>query len=158
MFAFFGPEMAPNDWGMLIGFMAILAMLIGNIVAIRQSNIKRMLAYSSIAQAGYVMIGMISLNEHGLASVGYFMLAYMFANMGAFAMVSIFEDKSGSCQISSYAGLSKTSPLFSASLSSFNNEHLSYGFILPTFPIFNQVIDPCWCDKAIMQVFIIERQ
>ena len=119
LFAFFGPEMAPNDWGLLIGVMAVLAMIVGNITAIRQSNIKRMLAYSSIAQAGYIMIGMISFNEHGLASVAYYMFAYLFANMGIFAAVAIFEEKSGSCQISSYAGLSKTSPLFAASLSIF---------------------------------------
>jgi proton-translocating NADH-quinone oxidoreductase chain N len=117
--AFFGSEMSPNDWGMLVAIASVLAMIIGNVAAIRQNNIKRMLAYSSIAQAGYVMIGMISLNHHGLASVGYFMFAYMFANMGAFAAVAIFEDNSGSCQIPSYKGLSKTSPFFAISLSVF---------------------------------------
>lgn len=117
--AFFEPLMRPNDWGLLIGLIASLAMIIGNVVAIRQTNIKRMLGYSSIAQAGYIMIGMIALNVHGLASVGYYMFAYMFANMGAFAAVAIFEDKTGSCQIASYQGLSKTSPMFAISLSIF---------------------------------------
>lgn len=119
LFAFYGPEMSPNDWGIFVGVLAILAMIIGNVVAIKQSNFKRMMAYSSIAQVGYIMIGMLSLNEHGLSSVGFYMFAYMFANMGIFGAIAIFEEKSGSCQISSYAGLSKTSPFFAASLSVF---------------------------------------
>lgn len=117
--AFYGPEMAPNDWGKLTGLLACLAMIVGNVLAIRQSNIKRMLGYSSIAQAGYIMIGMVAMNELGLASVGFYMFAYLFANMGAFGVVAIFEDKTGSCQISSYSGLSRTSPMLSVSLTIF---------------------------------------
>jgi len=117
--AFHGPEMAPNDWGMLVGLLACLALIIGNVLAIRQSNIKRMLAYSSIAHAGYIMIGMVAMSKLGIASVGFYLFAYLFANMGAFGAVAIFEDKSGSCQISSYGGLSKTSPFFSISLTVF---------------------------------------
>lgn len=119
LFAFYGPEMSPNDWGMLTGALAVAGMIIGNVVAIRQTDIKRMLAYSSIAQAGYIMIGMVAMNEHGISSVAYYMFAYLFANMGIFACVAIFEDKSGSTQISSYQGLSKTSPFFAATLSIF---------------------------------------
>lgn len=117
--AFYGTEMFPNDWGMMVGFFAACSMIIGNVVAIRQTNIKRMLAYSSIAQAGYIMVGMLALNEHGLASVAFYMFAYLFANMGAFAAVALFEDKTGSCQIASYEGLSKTSPFFAVSFSIF---------------------------------------
>lgn len=117
--AFHGPEMAPNDWGKLVGLLACLALIIGNVLAIRQSNIKRMLAYSSIAHVGYIMIGMVAMNELGIASVGFYLFAYLFANMGAFGVVAIFEDKSGSCQIASYAGLSKTSPFLSISMTVF---------------------------------------
>jgi len=117
--AFHGPEMAPNDWGKLVGLLACLALIIGNVLAIRQSNIKRMLAYSSIAHAGYIMIAMVAMNELGIASVGFYLFAYLFANMGAFGVVAIFEDKSGSCQITSYAGLSKTSPFLSISMTVF---------------------------------------
>lgn len=117
--AFHGPEMAPNDWGKLVGLLACLALIIGNVLAIRQSNIKRMLAYSSIAHAGYIMIGMVAMNELGIASVGFYLFAYLFANMGAFGVVAILEDKSGSCQIASYAGLSKTSPFLSISMTVF---------------------------------------
>ncbi len=93
--------------------------MIGNVLAIRQTNIKRMLAYSSIAQAGYVMIGMIAVNELGLASVGFYMFAYLFANMGAFAIVAIIEDKTGSCEIDAYNGLSRRSPFLAGTLSVF---------------------------------------
>ncbi len=117
--AFYGPEMAPNDWGKLAGVVAIFALVIGNVLAIRQTNIKRMLAYSSIAHAGYIMIGIIAMNELGIASVGFYLFVYLFANMGAFGAVAIFEDKSGSCQIDSYVGLSKSSPFLSISLTIF---------------------------------------
>jgi NADH-quinone oxidoreductase subunit N len=119
LFAFYGPEMKPNDWGQLVSLTAVLAMIIGNTIAIRQSNIKRMLAYSSIAQAGYIMIGMVAMNEYGLASVGFYLFAYMFANMGAFAVVTFFEDQTGSCQIKSYSGLSRSSPMLAAAMAIF---------------------------------------
>ncbi len=119
LYAFYEPFMLPNDWGMLTGLLAGLAMVVGNVVAIRQHNIKRMLAYSSIAQAGYIMIGMVSMNELGLASVGFYMFTYMFANMGVFAIVAFFEDKTGSCEIASYTGMAKSSPFFAGSLAVF---------------------------------------
>ncbi len=119
LFAFYGPEMVPNDWGQLVALLAVLAMILGNTVAIRQTNIKRMLAYSTIAQAGYIMIGMVAMNEYGLAAVGFYIFAYMFANMGAFGVVALFEDQTGSCQIKSYNGLSKTAPMLSVSLTVF---------------------------------------
>jgi len=119
LYAFYDPVMIPNDWGILVGLMAVAAMIVGNVAAVRQTNIKRMLAYSTIAQAGYIMIGMVSLNEYGLASVGFYMFAYMFANMGAFAAVAIIEDQTGSCEIASYKGLVRTSPFLSIALAIF---------------------------------------
>ncbi|MEW5995253.1 MAG: NADH-quinone oxidoreductase subunit N, partial [Candidatus Zixiibacteriota bacterium] len=116
---YYGEEMAPNDWGWLVGILTALALIIGNVLAIRQTNIKRMLAYSSIAHAGYIMIGIVAMDELGIASVGFYVFAYLFANMGAFGAVAIFEDKSGSCQIASYRGLAKTSPLLAHSLAVF---------------------------------------
>ena len=65
------------------------------------------------------MIGMVAMNELGVSSVAFYVFAYMFANMGAFAIVAIFEDKTGLTQIDSYAGLSKTSPMLSASMAVF---------------------------------------
>lgn len=119
LYAFYPNYMSPNDWGRLVALVAALAMIIGNMVAIRQTNIKRMLAYSSIAQAGYIMIGLVAMNEFGMGSMAFYIFAYMFANMGAFAVVTMFEDKTGSCEIASYAGLAKTSPSFSAIMSVF---------------------------------------
>jgi NADH-quinone oxidoreductase subunit N len=119
LFSFYEPLMAPNDWGILVGALAAAALIIGNTVAIRQTNIKRMLAYSSIAHAGYVMIGMLALNELGLASVAFYMFAYLFTNMGAFAIVTLFEDKTGSCEIADYDGLARTSPFTAGALSVF---------------------------------------
>lgn len=119
LMAFHDPVMSPNDWGRLVGVLAVAAMVVGNVVAIRQHNIKRMLAYSSIAQAGYIMVGMLAMNELGLSSVAFYMFTYMFANMGAFAIVAIFEDRTGSCQIASYSGLAKSSPFMSGSLAVF---------------------------------------
>ncbi|HDL01082.1 MAG TPA: NADH-quinone oxidoreductase subunit N [candidate division Zixibacteria bacterium] len=119
LWGFIGAEMKPNDWGILVGIMSAVGMIIGNVVAIRQTNIKRMLAYSSIAQAGYIMIGMLALNEHGISSVLFYTFVYLFANMGAFAAVTVFEDKTGSTEISNYKGLAQTSPFFAAVLSIF---------------------------------------
>ncbi len=119
LWAFWGREMAPNDWGYMVGILACAAMIYGNIVAIRQTNIKRMLAYSSIAQAGYIMIGMVAVNEWGLESVGFYVFAYMFANMGAFAIVAVVEDRTGSCQLGTYRGLSQSSPGLAAALAVF---------------------------------------
>jgi NADH-quinone oxidoreductase subunit N len=119
LFAFWDPVMRPNDWGILAGVLAASAMIWGNVAAIRQTNIKRMLAYSSIAQAGYIMIGMLALNELGLAAVAFYTFAYMFANMGAFAAVAVIEDQTGSCEISTYSGLAKTSPFFASAMAVF---------------------------------------
>ncbi|MDH4034441.1 MAG: NADH-quinone oxidoreductase subunit N, partial [candidate division Zixibacteria bacterium] len=119
LWAFWGREMAPNDWGYLVGILACAAMIYGNVVAIRQTNIKRMLAYSSIAQAGYMMIGMVAVNEWGLEAVSFYMFAYMFANMGAFAIVAVVEDRTGSCQLGTYRGLSQSSPGIAAAMAVF---------------------------------------
>lgn len=119
LYAFVEPFMAPNDWGIMVGVMATAAMILGNVVAISQTNIKRMLAYSSIAHAGYLMLGMLAMNELGLASVGFYMAAYLFTNMGAFAIVALLEDSTGSCEISDYSGLAITSPFLAAAMSVF---------------------------------------
>lgn len=119
LYAFWDPVMLPNDWGVLTAVLAGSAMIVGNVVAVRQTNIKRMLAYSSIAQAGYIMVGMVAMNEYGLSSVAFYMFAYMFANMGVFAVVALIEDTTGSCEISTYAGLSRTSPFLAATFTIF---------------------------------------
>ncbi|SYZ74527.1 NADH-quinone oxidoreductase subunit N [Candidatus Zixiibacteriota bacterium] len=111
--------MKPLDWGIIIAVLASAAMILGNITALRQKNIKRMLAYSSIAQIGYLMIGMVAANALGVSAVSYYLFIYLFANMGAFTIATIFNDKTGSDGIISYAGLSKSSPAFAACMTVF---------------------------------------
>ena len=110
LFAFADDVMRPLDWGIIVAVMAAAAMILGNITALMQTNIKRMLAYSSIAQIGYLMIGMLTVTETGVASVGFYMFIYLFANMGAFAVATVYSDKTGNDSIRGYASLSKSSP------------------------------------------------
>jgi len=119
LIAFSDPVMKPLDWGIIVAVMAAAAMVLGNITALRQHNIKRMLAYSSIAQIGYLMIGMVAVSELGIASIGFYMFVYLFANMGAFAVATLFNDETGSDSIRSYSGLSKSSPALSACMAIF---------------------------------------
>ena len=95
-------------------------MLFGSIVAIAQNNIKRMLAYSSIAHAGYMIIGFAAGNYDGIAGIIFYLSAYTFMNLGAFGIVSIIEGKDESnLIIKSYAGLGSRKPLLAALLAIF---------------------------------------
>lgn len=119
LIAFSSDVMKPLDWGIIIAVMAAGAMIWGNLAAIKQTNIKRMLAFSSIAQVGYIMVGMVSASKMGVASVGYYMFLYLFANMGAFAIATFFGDQAGTDKITKYAGLSQSSPAFAACMTIF---------------------------------------
>ena len=98
------------DWVTIVAVLAALSMIIGNIIALLQTNIKRMLAYSSIAQVGYILVGLVAISERGVSSVAFYTLAYLFANMGAFVVAIAFELQTGSSEIKDYSGLSRTSP------------------------------------------------
>lgn len=95
----------------LLLVLAAITMIVGNLVAIPQTNIKRMLAYSSIAQAGYMLIGVVSVSTLGIKAVLFYAMIYVFANMGAFAVATHVEEAQGSNEIKDFAGLSKRSPL-----------------------------------------------
>jgi len=100
------------DWAMILIPLAILTMAIGNIVALSQTNIKRMLAYSSIAHAGYALLGIITANNDGLASMMNYLMIYAFMNIGAFAVIIMLRSEGFKGEnISDYEGLSKTHPL-----------------------------------------------
>jgi NADH-quinone oxidoreductase subunit N len=109
----FGP--VQFNWAPVLVAIAILTMAVGNIVALSQTNIKRMLAYSSIAHAGYMLLGIIAGTSDGMASVLTYMLIYAFMNIGAFAVVIMLrtEGFKGE-QITDYEGLSKTHPTAAA--------------------------------------------
>jgi len=103
-----------------LAVISVLSMLFGSIVAIAQDNIKRMLAYSSIAHAGYLIIGLASGNRMGIAGVVFYLIAYTFMNLGAFGIVSLIEGKDeNNLNINSYAGLSERSPMLALLLSVF---------------------------------------
>ena len=99
-----------NDWSSVLATLAVLTMTVGNLLALAQKNIKRMLAFSSIAHAGYILIGVVAVTELGVASMVFYLLAYMITNLAAFGVVVIFWQVTGSDEISAYAGLSRRSP------------------------------------------------
>lgn len=78
-------------WGMALGILAVLTMTLGNLVALRQSSLKRLLAYSSIAHAGYLLVGLATATPAGIDAALYYLIAYAFMNMGAFAVVILLE-------------------------------------------------------------------
>jgi NADH-quinone oxidoreductase subunit N len=88
------PHLAP-EWQALLAFVAATSMVVGNLMAITQSSLKRLLAYSGIAQAGYVLIGVIAGGKIGLAAVLYYLFVYMFMNFGAFAVVTLLAGPDG---------------------------------------------------------------
>jgi NADH-quinone oxidoreductase subunit N len=103
------------DWVTILIPVSILTMAIGNIVALSQTNIKRMLAYSSIAHAGYALLGIIAANNEGLASMMNYLLIYAFMNIGAFAVIIMLRSEGFKGEsINDYEGLAKTHPLAAA--------------------------------------------
>jgi NADH-quinone oxidoreductase subunit N len=88
-------------------------MTLANLFALRQDNIKRFLAFSSIAQAGFILLGILGTGELGMTSIVYFVLVYVFTNLGAFGVVAAIHNASGVETISGYNGLYKTNPKLS---------------------------------------------
>ena len=100
-------------WYRILLMLSVMTMLVGNLFAIRQHSIKRLLAFSSIAQAGFIMIGIIGSSAAGTASVVYFILIYVFSNLGAFGVVAVISSLTGKENIADYKGLYATNPLLS---------------------------------------------
>lgn len=96
-------------WAMLVA-MAIVTMSLGNFLAIFQSNMKRLLAYSSVAQAGYVMIGLVTLTEQGSAASLFYLLFYAFTNIAAFGVIIVLSNQLGTDELKDFSGLSRKSP------------------------------------------------
>lgn len=97
-------------WKDLLYVIAVLTMTVGNLFAIRQKNLKRFLAFSSIAQAGFILLGLIDGSSFGMATIVYFVLIYIFTNLGAFGVVSAISVATGKEHIDDYNGLYKTNP------------------------------------------------
>jgi NADH-quinone oxidoreductase subunit N len=88
------PHLAP-EWQVLLAFVAATSMIVGNVMAIAQTSLKRLLAYSGVAQAGYILIGVIAGGDAGLAAVNYYLFIYMFMNFGAFAVITLLAGPDG---------------------------------------------------------------
>ncbi len=103
-------------WSQLLYIIAVMTMTVGNLFALRQTNIKRFLAFSSIAQAGFILLGILGQGEQGMAAVVYFSLVYVVTNLAAFGVVSAIYDRTKLENISDYAGLYRTNPKLSAAM------------------------------------------
>ncbi|HYV95348.1 MAG TPA: NADH-quinone oxidoreductase subunit N [Chitinophagales bacterium] len=100
-----------DEWYNMLFLLSVLTMVIGNLFAIRQNNLKRFLAFSSIAQVGFILIGISGSSQAGTASVIYFVLIYIFSNLGAFGVVALVSALTGKEGIDDYKGFYKTNPL-----------------------------------------------
>ena len=109
-----------GDWTLLLWVLAALTMTVGNVVAIAQSNLKRMLAYSSIAHVGYMLVGLVAGGPAGAGAVLFYLLAYAFTTAGAFGVITVCE-RAGheAVDVSDYSGLGRRSPLLALVLSLF---------------------------------------
>ncbi len=101
------------QWYFMIFLLSVLTILIGNLFAIRQNNMKRFLAFSSIAQVGFILIGLSGVSKMGMAAVIYFLLIYLFSNIAAFGVISLVSATTGKENISDLKGFYKTNPFLS---------------------------------------------
>ena len=97
-------------WEWMLYAIIVLTITIGNLFAIRQRNLKRFLAFSSISQAGYIMLGIIAVNVMGMSSMIYYVLVYIFSNLAAFGVIAAIERQTGKVTMDDYNGLFKTNP------------------------------------------------
>ncbi|ROO90293.1 NADH dehydrogenase subunit N [Actinocorallia herbida] len=133
------------DWRPMMWAVAILTMIVGAIVAITQTDIKRLLAYSSVAHAGFLLTGVIAMSEAGLSAVLFYLAAYGAATIGAFAVVSMVRDTGGEAgHLSRWAGLGRRSPvvagIFAFFLLAFAGIPLTSGFS-GKFAVFSAAIE-----------------
>lgn len=106
-------------WAPMLAALAVLSMTVGNLAALAQRNIKRMLAYSSIAHAGYILVAIVAGGETGQAGVLFYLVAYTFMNVGAFAVVEALERHEEGLELGDYAGLAARAPLLAAAMALF---------------------------------------
>jgi NADH-quinone oxidoreductase subunit N len=122
-FTAFGLDWLSANWGIVFAVLATISMTLGNITAIPQSNIKRLLGYSSIAQAGYLMVGLATVGMSpvtdtvGRSTILFFLASYTLTNLGAFAAIVAISNKLGSDLIEDYSGMIKRAPLLALGLS-----------------------------------------
>ena len=103
-------------WEWMLYALIILTITIGNLFAIRQTNLKRFLAFSSISQAGYIVLGVIACSALGMTSLMFYVLVYIFSNLAAFGVIQAIENNCGKVNIDDYNGLYKTNPMLSVAM------------------------------------------
>jgi NADH-quinone oxidoreductase subunit N len=130
-----GPASMGAEWWAMLVAMCIITMILGNFVAIYQTNIKRLLAYSSIAQAGYALIGLVTLTQDGSGATLFYLLMYVFTNIAAFGVIILVSNATGADEIKDLNGLNRRSP-FLALVMLF--AVLSLGGIPPTAGFFGK--------------------
>lgn len=139
-----GPPNFDSEWWAMLVAITIVTMTLGNMLAIFQSNIKRMLAYSSIAQAGYALIGLVALTPDGSGAAMFYLLMYVFTNVAAFGVVVLVSSETGSDEMQDFYGLSRRAPYLALAMLL---ALLSLGGIPPTagfiakFFIFKAAVD-----------------
>ena len=130
------PHLSP-EWQVLLAFVAATSMIVGNLMAIAQSSLKRLLAYSGVAQAGYILIGVIAGGQSGLAAVLYYLFVYMFMNFGAFAVITLLAGPDGDRDgFSDLEGLAQRNPVMAVLMSIFM---LSLAGFPPTVGFFGKL-------------------
>jgi NADH-quinone oxidoreductase subunit N len=141
------------EWNKLLVILSVLTMTLGNLVAVWQDNLKRLLAYSSIAHAGYMLMGVVLLSDKGIAAVLIYFFMYLLMNLGAFYVVMLVANKTGSEDISAYRGLGHRSPLIGVSMAIFlvslTGLPPTAGFI-GKFYLFIAVLDARWIWLAVV--------
>ena len=138
-------EGARWDFQPVLGTIAVLTMLVGAVLAVTQTDMKRLLAYSSVANAGYLMVGVLALNEEGLSGTMFYLVAYGFSVLAAFGIVTLVRDADGEAtHLSRWAGLGRKSPLFAATftfiLLAFAGIPLTSGFT-SKFAVFGAAVE-----------------
>jgi NADH-quinone oxidoreductase subunit N len=98
----------------IVSLIAVLTMTIGNLIALYQKNLKRFLAFSSIAQAGYIMLGLVNTDHLGLTAVLFYLIVYLVSNMAAFGVVTLVAAQTGKEEMQDYVGFSQTNPFLAA--------------------------------------------
>ncbi len=111
--------MGTFDWHMILSILAVVTMTLGNLVALWQSNVKRMLAYSSIAHAGYLLMGVTVMTEVGLVGINVYFFMYLLMNLGAFLVVQLIANKIDSEELDDYVGLGYKAPFLGVAMTIF---------------------------------------
>jgi NADH-quinone oxidoreductase subunit N len=146
-------SIAGFEWNKLLAIISVLTMTLGNLVAVWQNNLKRLLAYSSIAHAGYMLMGVVILSDKGIAAVLIYFIVYLFMNLGAFLVVMMVANKTGSEDIDTYKGLGYRAPLVGVAMVIFfislTGLPPTAGFIGKLY-LFSALLDARWIWLAIV--------